>query len=202
MLKGIWITILGLLWTQAIAQKNTTVPDSIKITVTDSLKRHFPNKATMFSAVLPGLGQIYNRQVLKVPFIYGGFIGLGIYIEKYSRNYTNFKRAYLELNDKNPNTTYYYEIKKIFPEGIVVDESNATEYNSDLITEIEDYSRTRDIIIIGTVAFYLLNILDANVNAHFIDFDISEDLAFSFEPVGFDLYSNTPIFGICMKYSF
>jgi hypothetical protein len=197
--RGIWIVIFGLLSFETYAQAEVIETDSLTIEQPDSINRHFPNKATMFSAVLPGLGQIYNRQVWKVPFIYGGFIGLGITIERYQRLYNNYRRAYFELNDKNPNTTYYYEV---LPEGSEVSESNPKQYNDLLIKGIEDRSRSRDLYIIGTVGFYLFNILDANVNAHFIDFDISEDLSFNLEPVGFDPFTNYPVYGICMRYQF
>ena len=67
---------------------------------------------------------------------------------------------------------------------------------------IEHYSRLRDLFIIGTAAFYLLNILDANVNAHFIDFDISEDLTLNIEPMPTSPYNNTPIPGLTLVYNF
>jgi len=197
--KGILFVILGLLAFQSVAQTKAAESDSLKSVQVDSIKQHFPNKATMYSAVLPGLGQIYNRQYWKVPFIYGGFVGLAITVERYQKSYNNYRRAYYELNDNNPNTTYYYEV---LAEGSTVSESNPSQYNKILVDNINVQSKKRDIFIIGTVGFYLLNMLDANVNAHFIDFDISENLAFNFNYVGTDPFTNTPIMGVSLNYIF
>lgn len=199
MAKAILVFIFGLLCFQATAQTANVKSDSTIIALPDSVKRHFPNKATMFSAVLPGLGQAYNKQIWKVPFIYGGFGGLGYGIYLYQKEYVKYRKAYFDLNDKNPKTTSYYQV---LDADVVVDESNPTSHNSSLISSIETKSKMRDYYIIGTVGFYLFNILDANVNAHFIDFDISENLAFNIEPVGVNLFTSQPVYGLCLRYNF
>ena len=202
-LKGIWFVLFGLLYLSANAQSTEpTIQEEETVTV-DSLsiqgekKAHYPRKATMFSAVLPGLGQIYNRQVWKVPFVYGGFVGFGIAINWNQTRYLRYKQAYYDMNDGNAATQSY---KKLDPS---LDEFNPpSNINSNYLDAIEFYSRQRNLVILGTAAFYILNVLDANVNAHFIDFDISEDLSFNFEPVSVDPFTNTPIFGATLSYNF
>lgn len=173
---------MGLLCIATLAQPHDIelLPDSAMISFADSIKieqttkQHFPNKATMYSAVLPGLGQIYNKQVWKVPFIYTGFAALGYTINYYHNNYIDSKRTYIEQVDKNPK----------------------------LIDYIELYSKQRNVFIIATAGFYLLNLLDANVSAHFIDFDISEDLTLNFNQISNDPISSIPIYGAILTFNF
>ena len=195
--------LFGLLYFNTNAQSNELTIQEEKLAEVDTLtihgekKLHYPRKATMYSAVLPGLGQIYNRQIWKVPIIYGAFVGFGIAIEWNQSRYLKVKRAYFDVNDGNPNTQSY---KEISPD---VDEFNRpSNLNTKYLNAIEGYSRQRNLVIIGTVAFYILNVLDANVNAHFIDFDISEDLSLNFEPVSVDPLTNNPIFGATLSYNF
>lgn len=199
--------LFGLLYINVLAQTTDIElqPDSIADQITktvepeDSASVHFPRKATIYSAVLPGLGQIYNRQAWKAPFVYGGFIALGATVEYYHRYHLNFKKAYYHLNDKNPETTFYNE----FP---IVREINEFSPPQNLNKEIENYinitSKQRDRFIIFTAAFYLFNVLDANVNAHFIDFDISEDLTFNIQPIAIDPLTSIPVYGATLTYNF
>lgn len=202
---------MGLLCIVTFAQPRNIelLPDSAKISFADSIiiqqttKQHFPNKATMYSAVLPGLGQIYNKQVWKVPFIYTGFAALGYLINDYQKNYIGSKRAYIELMDKNPTTTYYKEFLAKHNYNEEINELNpSNNLDRKLIDYVESYSKQRDIFIIATAGFYLLNLLDANVSAHFIDFDISEDLTFNFNQISNDPISSIPIYGAILTYNF
>ena len=185
---------LGLSFFQSIAQSLPVSNDSIQISNEKTVKKHIPGKATMYSAVLPGLGQIYNKKYYKLPIIYGGFVGLGYMINFYNKNYFAFKQAYFDLNDNNPLTKSY---ETTFPDKYwnYSDKSNYTQYNSKFLEIIDYYRRNRDIYIIATVGFYLLNVLDANVDAHFMNFDISEDLTLNFEPFTVDPITNSPILG-------
>lgn len=202
-IKGILFVLFGLLYFNTNAQSGEATDQPGEVATVDSLalqpekKLHFPRKATMFSAILPGLGQIYNRQIWKVPFIYGGFVGLGIAIDWNQKKYIQIKQAYFDLNDGNPTTQSY---KDLHP---TVDEFNQpSNLNTQYLNAIEGYSRQRNLVIIGTAAFYILNLLDANVNAHFIDFDISEELSLNFEPISVNPLTNTPVFGATLSYNF
>ncbi len=203
--RGILHVLFGLLLFQT-AGAQTTTPDSVIVTTqdtlieiqTDSVKPHLPARATMFSAVLPGMGQIYNKKYWKLPIIYGGFIGLGYGINYYSSLYNGYRKAYFDLNDSNPETKSYLTY---FTESYI-EENSLSNVNTPLTRAIETYRRSRDIMVIVTVGFYLLNVLDANVDAHFITFDISEELTFNVEPVLIDHFSAIPAFGAQLSFTF
>ena len=142
-----------------------TVPKSDRIEQKDSifLAKHSPKKATIYSAVLPGLGQIYNHKYWKVPIVYAGFGGL-IYGIVYNDNkYDYYKEQYKYMLD-----------------------NNLTEWEDLTIQQAEVYKdyhkRYRDLFYIGTAGFYVLQILDATVDAHLINYDISEDIALIIDP--------------------
>jgi hypothetical protein len=198
-LRGIIIIFLGLLSFQSGAQSLTESKDSVQVKIEKPVKKHIPGKATMYSAVLPGLGQIYNRKYFKLPIIYGGFVGLGYMINNRNQKYSDFKQAYLDLNDKNPVTKSYEKTYSKYDYSLTSEYKN---YSNFFLEAIDYYRRQRDIYILSTVGLYLLNILDANVDANFIDFDISEDLTFNFEPFVVDPITNSPILGGHLVFTF
>ena len=136
-------------------------------------KPHSPQKATIMSACLPGLGQIYNRKWWKVPIVYAGLGGLGYLV--YS-NYSEFS-SYLHA----------YEFKTgDLPEGVTLNAHEtelANKYSDNqLQTYKESYRRDFELYTILTVAWYGLNILDACVDGHLYSYDISDDLSLSVDP--------------------
>ena len=199
-LRGILFIILVLATCRSRAQVVPEPSDSIQnsdtiaVPVGKEVKVHSPSKATIFSAVLPGLGQAYNRKYWKIPIVYGGFAGLGYVINYYNKYYLLYKQYYYDISDNSSSTNSYINYH---PElyNNYASSTNVANAKSDLITSIEYIRKKRDMYIIITAGFYLLNVLDANVDAHFLNFDISEDLSFNFEPVATDLLTNVPIFG-------
>lgn len=174
--------------------------DTTNLAVNPAVMIHSTSKATMYSAVLPGLGQVYNGSWYKVPIVYGGLIGLSLIARWNHRNYLDFKQAYFDLNDSNPETRSYEELR-----DWAFDTSNSSgikQGNDALKKAVSGYRRQRDMVIIYTAGFYLLNILDANVEAHFIDFDISEDLTFNFEPTIMPSITGMPIAGLQLTLNF
>lgn len=140
---------------------------------------HSPRRATIYSAVLPGLGQIYNRKYWKVPLVYGGFATLGYFINFNNEQYTTYRQAYSDIIDNDPNTTSYMKLNVnqslLLPERI----SNFTEQ---LRGAKDTWRRNRDLVVIGTVVFYALNVIDASVDANFFNFDISDELTINWVP--------------------
>ncbi|MBU2913091.1 MULTISPECIES: DUF5683 domain-containing protein [Reichenbachiella] len=121
-----------------------------------------PNKAAMYAAVLPGLGQVYNKQYWKLPILYGGAIMIGHFI-KYNNDYYNaFRNAWIAETDGDESTV------NPFPAF----SANSLQRNA------EKFQRDRDFMIIIGVAYYLLTIVDAHVAAHLIEFDINDELSF------------------------
>ena len=152
---------------------DTIVKEEKKAKPAKVKKPHSPTKATIMSACLPGLGQIYNGKWWKVPIVYAGLGGLG-YLA-YS-NYYQYK-SYLHA----------YEFKTgDLPDGVTLTEYEtelANRYaDSQLQTYKESYRRDFELYTIITVAWYGLNIIDACVDGHLYTYDISDDLSFSIDP--------------------
>ena len=140
---------------------------------TKAKKPHSPKKATIMSACLPGLGQVYNRKWWKVPIVYAGLGGLGYMAYN---NYYEYK-SYLHA----------YEFKTgDLPEGVTLNEHEtdlANRYaDSQLQTYKEAYRRDFEFYSILTAAWYGLNIIDACVDGHLYSYDISDDLSLSIDP--------------------
>lgn len=129
------------------------------------------HKASILSAVVPGAGQVYNKKYWKVPIIYAS-LATSIYFIKDNQNkLTTYQDAYITRS--NGGTDDYIDIYN----------------NSQLLTIVDYYERNRDVSYIIAGAIYLLNIVDASVDAHLFDFDISEDLSLNTTPK----IINTPI---------
>ena len=142
---------------------------------------HSPKKAALYSAILPGLGQIYNRKYWKIPIVYGGFATLGYFIKWNNKEYTTAKNAYKDLTDNDPETQSYMKLKEIV--YYKLDNPNDVANLKTGLTSSQDYyRRNRDLLIIITFAFYGLNIIDASVDGHFFNFDISDDLTMKVRP--------------------
>lgn len=124
-----------------------------------------PKRATLMAAVLPGSGQIYNKKYWKAPIVWGG-IGLCVYfIQDNTKNFNTFSKAYIAEVDGDPNTV------------------NTTEYNGAQLDQLQEtYRRWRDLSYVSLAAVYLLQMLDANVDAHLFYFDVNEDLSMQVTP--------------------
>ncbi len=129
------------------------------------MKFHRPKKATIMSAALPGLGQIYNKKYWKVPIIYGGFAIAGYYLHDNLEKIDLYKTAFQAETDGDPNTI------------------NDTGFSSSQLADLVDrYKTWRDLSYIAIGAIYILNIIDANVDAHLFYFDVGDDLSMDIRP--------------------
>tara|TARA_R110000787_G_scaffold43372_1_gene106399 strand:+ start:8470 stop:9066 length:597 start_codon:yes stop_codon:yes gene_type:complete len=128
-----------------------------------------PAKAAFYSAVLPGLGQVYNKKYWKIPIIYAG-IGASIYFYvQNDQDYDNFRNAYKRRLAGFTDDQYWGD-------------GETPIISSDRLVDAQKTAkRNKDTSIAVAVAFYLLNIIDANVDAHLRQFNVNDDL--SFEPV-------------------
>lgn len=146
----------------------TTTPAVKRSTTKDtSFTKHSPARATLLSAVLPGAGQLYNRKYWKIPLIYaaGGAAVYGIVF--YTREYNNFRNAYKERLANGFNVDPYYN-----------------QFQEPTLQSNRDYYRYyRDLSYIALGAVYILQVVDATVDAHFFDFQITEDLSLHVQPV-------------------
>jgi len=174
---GVWLFVILFFATGFSAFSQETVVDSVKTKKAQTV--HSPRKATIYSAVLPGLGQIYNRKYWKVPIVYGGFATLGYFINFNNEQYTVYRQAYSDIIDDDPNSTSYLNLKV---SAWLKEPKNIKDYTDALRQQKDYWRRNRDLVVIGTAVFYALNIIDASVDAHFFDFDISDDLTINWIP--------------------
>ncbi|MFL5763125.1 MAG: DUF5683 domain-containing protein [Bacteroidia bacterium] len=130
-------------------------------------KYHSPKKAALFSAVLPGAGQVYNKKWWKVPIIYAGGAGLAYSFQFNQSKYIKYRTAYKYRIDNDASTVDNYV-------GVYSDDN--------LNTLQKYYHRYRDLTVIGFAALYTLNIIDASVDAHLFTFDVSDDLSVNIHP--------------------
>lgn len=154
--------------TQAQYVKGYNIPDSTY------KQKHSPHRATFYSALVPGLGQVYNKKYWKVPIIYAGFTGLAYYA-----GYNNY--VYKRYRD-----SYNAKIK-----GDTENDEFANYSKEVILKRMDEWQRYRDLCIIGIGIFYVAQILDANVDAHLFDYDISEDLSLVVDPVYMDTRAMT-----------
>jgi hypothetical protein len=154
--------------------------DTVKTNDIDPLT---PAKAAFYSAVLPGLGQAYNKKYWKIPLVYGA-IGTSLYF-------------YLDSNTKYHQ---YRDAYKRRLEGYSDDKYSYLD-DSRLIAGQKFYQRNRDLSALFVVAFYALNIIDANVDAALLQFNVDENL--SVRPVIYpnDVTLKTNV-GLTFNYNF
>ena len=124
-----------------------------------------PGRATMYSALLPGLGQIYNGELFKVPIYWGGLLVSSHLLVKYNTNYKRFKRIHNEATSTDPEIS-----------GNVPINGETAKWYRDV------YRRYRDYSIVATVLVYVLQVLDANVFAYMHDFEVTDDISMNIEP--------------------
>jgi len=135
-----------------------------ELVITDTIKKSTinplaPSKAAFYSAIVPGLGQAYNKKYWKIPIVYGA-LGTGVY--SYLSNNTKYHRyrdAYISRLSGYSNGDL------------------ANLDNDRLISGQKFYQKNRDLSLLITVGIYVLNIVDANIDAHLIQFNVNENLS-------------------------
>ncbi|WP_192938392.1 MULTISPECIES: DUF5683 domain-containing protein [Flagellimonas] len=145
-----------------------------------------PSKAAFYSAVFPGLGQIYNKRYWKAPIVWGA-IGTGIYV--YSYNNTEYKRARNAFKRRLAGFTDDEFFGRISDEALEGAQENT--------------QRDRDLALVITIALYALNIIDANVDAHLKQYNVDDNLAVDFQPyIDVNPVTNQPNYGMALVVKF
>ena len=155
----------------SFAQKE--IPDDLKITkinsalvIADEIDILAPSKAAFYSAVLPGLGQIYNKKYWKAPIVWGA-IGTSVFFYVDNNNkYNRYREAFkLEIAERP------HEF-----DGTV--EGRAAYDKQALESAQTTFKKNRDLSLFITIGFYILNIVEANVDAHLPDKGFSKKISF------------------------
>ncbi len=166
LLISLLLLLLLFLSFPSLAQSQDTIP--IKSKTDSTTLVHSPRKATIYSLVLPGLGQAYNHKYWKIPIVYAGF-GTTIYFVQFNHKlYKDFRDAYAFSSSGSTGTP---------PNDLV------TKYASaQLLVGRDYYRRNLEVSWIATGVWYLLTVVDATVDAYFFDYNINEDLSLQVKP--------------------
>ena len=160
-----------LLWSQKdkastkegeIGSKNKVLMDSVTSKKIDPLR---PAKAAFYSAVLPGLGQAYNKKYWKIPIVYAA-LGTGVYF------YLDNKKEY----DRYRNA-YKRRLAGFTDDEFYGDTTTPQISNDGLIRAQKTLRRNKEISLLVTLGIYALNVIDANVDAHLLQYNIDDNLA-------------------------
>ena len=158
-----------------------TVESAIDTTAFNPLS---PAKAAFYSAILPGLGQAYNRKYWKIPVIYAA-LGTGIYFYiDNTKEYKRYRDAYKSRLAGFKDDEFY---------GVVTDDG--------LRNAQESLNNNREISLFVTIGIYVLNIIDANVDAHLLQYNVDDNLSLSphYRINEFDATSNL---GLTLNFKF
>ncbi len=200
------VSFLGAIFLFAISQslfaqepngetKTIMTSDSAKITfeekespaIINPIRERNPKIASWLSAAVPGAGQVYNGKAWKVPIIYGAFATTLYLTMDYNNRYEQYKEIYKRLSEEE-------EVNG----GSGTDAGvNANELER-AKEGMKYYTRYRDINIIFTLLFYILNIVDASVDAHLSNFDVGDNLAHQWQPA---LFNSREQFAVGIKYT-
>ena len=148
-----------------------------------------PARAAFYSAVLPGLGQAYNKSYWKIPIIYAGMAAGVYFYSQQDKDYNRFRDAYKRRLAGYTDDEFYG------------DGNEPLISNSRLINAQKSAQRNKSYSVIVTAVFYLLNVVDANVDAHLRQYEVREDL--SLKP-NFDLdpMNAQPQYGMSLTFRF
>lgn len=169
--------------TTVFSQENAGLLIAKDSIVKDEINPLTPAKAAFYSAILPGLGQAYNKKYWKIPLVYGA-IGTSLYF-------------YIDSNKKYHS---YRDAYKRRLAGYTDDEYNYLD-TSRLVAAQKFYQRNRDLSLFISVGFYILNIVDANVDAHLLQFNVNEKLSLAPDVYQNDLTNKTNL-GLTLNYKF
>lgn len=131
-------------------------------------KRYNPRKALLYAAVLPGLGQVYTKKYWKLPLVYGGIYLIGKNISDYNRVYVEYKNH------------LFYNLENRLSETALNPAVNLT--TPQLRRIVDKARRERDLWVICMGGMYLLQLVDAHVDAHLKEFDLNPNLKASIQP--------------------
>lgn len=161
-----------------LGQETDTLSTGKKVEKEDTANVHSPKRAARLSIMLPGAGQVYNSLAMpkgkrnawwKVPIIYGALAGSGYLLVENHILQRDLRAEYeyrMESNGTpNPENPEFFELDM-----------------PGVLQQYESHKGSRDMMLILFAAAYGLNILDALVEAHFVDFDVSEDLSLKIAP--------------------
>lgn len=140
------------------------------------MKRNY-HRATLYSAILPGAGQVYNKKYWKVPIIYAA-LGISAYAFFYNKSWYNKCQYALGVTvDGNVTDSVLNTVDPQLKPFVTSNDQNG------IITYRDSFRKNQDYSVLFFLLFYALNIVDATVDAHLKDFNVNSDLSFKIRPM-------------------
>lgn len=178
----------------ALSQKSSDLGEVKNLIIEDSIQRKpfnplRPSKAAFYSAVLPGLGQAYNKRHWKIPIVYAA-LGAGIYF------YVDNKNEYNRYRDAYKRRLAGFTDDEFWGTG-----SSPAISNDALIRAQQTLRRNKDLSLLLTILAYTLNIVDANVDAHLLQFNVDDNLAIK-PNLQFDNFDASSNLGLSVNFKF
>jgi len=167
---------------------NTKTRKDIKIEKGGDYDPLSPSKAAFYSAIFPGMGQVYNKKYWKTPIVWGA-MGTSIYY--YLNNNKEFKRYRTAYKLRKNNL-----IDEFTVDGVEIISEETLERAQDQLRE------NRDMSLLTTVILYVLQIVEASVNAHLLQFNTDDNLSFKPTFMNDPIYVEAPKVGLTIKYNF
>jgi hypothetical protein len=177
-------------------------------TIESYAARYNPRRAMLYSAAFPGLGQIYNRKYWKLPLVYGGFGGIGYAIWWNQKAYIFYRNGLFNLLNEPPNPVVDPETgltalgNRVVNGEVAMPVGNLSAREEIVRNQINNFRRDRDFSVIMCFIFYMLQMVDAHVDAHLKEFDLNPQLKVSLEPaINQNAYTGRSAgFGITIKF--
>lgn len=190
--RTIVVTWLALIWIgPVVGYAKLCAQDTNPASTQNDSEMHSPKSALMKSALVPGWGQIYNHQKIKVPVIYAGIGGIGALAVYFNSRHTKYDQAYLFKVFEGQEGVQYPQYESDY-NSIAAGRNISAE---SLRLQRNAHRRNRDLSVLGVLAVYSFNLLDAYVNGHLVDFDVKDDIS-----IGPELKGKTAV--LSLKLSF
>ena len=190
------------------AQQIKISNDSLRLSPSVKVVTRSPKKASIYAALFPGLGQVYNHKYWKLPIVYGGYAGLIYVLGWNNNNYKDYFQGYRIIAQYSSAASLKTEERKFLDNliknpSVSLDNDATFKYIATQLKSGKDYDRrNRDLTIIGIAALHVLSIIDASVDANLFDFDISDDLSMRIEPMPINLGSQNYVMGFNVAINF
>lgn len=169
--------------------KNLKIKGNIKVEKGGVYDALAPSKAAFYSAIFPGMGQVYNKKYWKAPIVWGA-MGTSIYY-------------YLDNNKEYKRYRSAYKLRKIGLQDEFTQDDGTEIISLETLERAQDQLKeNRDMSLLTTVILYVLQIVEASVNAHLLQFNTDDNLSFKPTFVTDPMYIDAPKVGLTIKYNF
>lgn len=157
-----------------------------------------PSKAAFYSAIFPGLGQIYNKRYWKVPIVYAA-IGTGVYVYVYNNTEYNRFRDAFKRRKAGFTDDEFFDLRP--DDGVT---PTTADFSDEALQDAQErFQRDRDLALLVTIGLYVLNVIDANVDSHLKQYNIDDDLSLDIKPyLDYNPVTASPNYGMALTIKF